>query len=221
MRYVSSVWPLWLAVAALTVHAAAQAPARSSDAATASTLRQVAYIKASNPGEEDKFGDIVALSGDGNTLAVGAPLESSAAKGINGKGATDAGQSSGAGYIYTRNGAGWAEQAYIKASNPDADDQFGYGVGLSADGNTLVVSAPYEDSGATGVNGNQPDNSVENSGAVYVFSRTGSTWSQQAYLKASNTGEKDEGDQFGYSVAVSGDGNSVAVGAIGEDSNPT
>jgi hypothetical protein len=216
------VWPLWLAVAALTVHhAAAQTPARSSKAATASTLRQVAYIKASNPGEEDKFGDIIALSGDGNTLAVGAPLESSAAKGINGKGASDPGLSSGAVYVYARSGAGWAQQAYVKASNPGADDQFGYGVGLSADGNTLVVSAPWEDSGATGVNGNQDDNSVQNSGAVYVFSRTGSTWSQQAYLKASNTGEKDEGDQFGYSVAVSGDGNTLAVGAIGEDSAAT
>ena len=221
MRNVSRVWPLWLAVAGLTVHAAAQAPARSVAAAKASALRQVAYVKASNPGEEDKFGDIVALSGDGNTMAVGAPLESSAARGINGKGANDPGQSSGAVYVYTRNGNGWAEQAYIKASNPDSDDQFGYSVGLSADGNTLVASAPYEDSGATGVNGNQADNSVGNSGAVYVFSRTGSTWSQQAYLKASNTGEKDKGDQFGYSVSVSGDGNTLAAGAIGEDSSAT
>jgi hypothetical protein len=221
MRNVSRVWPLWLAVAALTVPAAAQKPARSAAPATASTLKQVAYVKASNPGEEDKFGDIIALSGDGNTMAVGAPLESSAAKGINGKGANDPGQSSGAVYVYARNGNRWAQQAYIKASNPGPDDQFGYLVGLSADGQTLVVSAPYEDSSATGVNGNQEDNSVENSGAVYVFSRTGSTWAQQAYLKASNTGEKDEGDQFGYSLAVSGDGNTVVVGAIGEDSAST
>src|SRR6185295_1544653 len=221
MKTVSWVWPVCLVVAVLTVHAAAQKPARPAKAPTASGLRQVAYIKASNPGEEDKFGDIIALSGDGNTLAVGAPLESSASKGINGKGANDPGLSSGAVYVYARNGTRWVEQAYVKASNPGADDQFGYGVGLSADGNTLVVSAPYEDSAATGVNGNQEDNSVENSGAVYVFSRSGSTWSQQAYLKASNTGEKDEGDQFGYSVAVSGDGNTVAVGAIGEDSAAT
>ena len=94
MRNVSSVWPVWLAIAGLTVHAGAQAPARSAATATVSTLRQVAYIKASNPGEEDKFGDIIALSDDGNTLAVGSPLESSAAKGINGKGANEPGQSS-------------------------------------------------------------------------------------------------------------------------------
>jgi hypothetical protein len=221
MRTVLGAWPLWLVIAGLSLHAAPQAPARSSATATASTLRQVAYIKASNPGEEDKFGDIIALSGDGNTLAVGAPLESSAAKGINGKGANDAGHSSGAVYVYARSGNRWTEQSYIKASNPGSDDQFGFGVALSGDGNTLVVSAPYEDSGATGVNGNQDDNSIENSGAVYVFSRTGSTWSQQSYIKASNTGEKDEGDQFGYSISVSDDGNTLAVGAIGEDSAST
>jgi len=220
MRTVSKMWLLWLAVAGFTGHTAAQTPARPSAAAKTS-LRQVAYIKASNPGEEDKFGDIVALSGDGNTLAVGAPLESSAARGINGKGENDPGESSGAVYVYTRSGNRWAQQAYIKASNPDPDDQFGYSVSLSADGNTLAVSAPYEDSAATGINGNQADNSMPNSGAVYVFSRTGSTWSQQAYLKASNTGEKDKGDQFGYSVAVSGDGNTLAAGAIGEDSSAT
>ena len=99
MRNASKVWPLWLALVGLTVHLAAQTPKRSSAQAAASTLRQVAYVKASNPGEDDKFGDIVALSGDGNTLAVGAPLESSAAKGINGKGANDPGLCSGAALV--------------------------------------------------------------------------------------------------------------------------
>ena len=173
MRNVSSVWPLWLAVAGLSVQAAAQAPARSS--ARASTLRQVAYVKASNPGEEDHFGHAIALSGDGNTMAVGAPMESSAATGVNGKGENDPGDSSGAVYVYSRSGTRWAQQAYIKASNAGTDDQFGFAVTLSGDGNTLAVSAPYEDSAATGINGNQADNSMENSGAVYVFTRTGST----------------------------------------------
>jgi hypothetical protein len=50
------------------------------------------------------------------------------------------------------------------------------------------------------VNGNQADNSMEQSGAVYVFARTGASWSQQAYLKASNTGDAEEGDQFGFSL---------------------
>src|SRR6267142_2414711 len=218
MRNVSKVWLLLLVIAGLTPHSAAQAPAPSSKPASASALRQVAYVKASSPGEEDHFGHAIALSGDGATLVVGAPMESSAARGINGKGENEPGDSSGAVYVYSRRGTSWAQQAYIKASNTGADDQFGFAVALSADGNTLAVSAPYEDSAATGINGNQADNSMPNSGAVYVFSRTGSIWSQQAYIKASNTGERDEGDEFGYSVAVSGDGNTLAVGAIGEDS---
>src|SRR5712691_4177768 len=218
MRNVSKVWLLLLVIAGLTPHSAAQAPAPSSKPASASALRQVAYVKASNPGEEDHFGHAIALSGDGATLVVGAPMESSAARGINGKGENEPGDSSGAVYVYSRRGTSWAQQAYIKASNPGSDDQFGFAVTLSGDGNTLAVSAPYEDSAATGINGNQADNSMANSGAVYVFSRAGSTWSQRAYVKASNTGEKDEGDEFGYSIALSDDGNTLAVGAIGEDS---
>jgi hypothetical protein len=80
----------------------------------------------------------------------------------------------------------------------------------------VVVGAYSEDSGATGVNSNQADNSAEFSGAAYVFVRSGSTWSQQAYLKASNT---DYIHSFGFSVAVSGD--TVAVGAYLEGSSAT
>src|SRR5213596_2064458 len=229
MRHVSSVWLLWLTIAGLTVHLAArdglpatsQTPARASAAVTTSTLRQVAYIKASNPGEEDHFGHAIALSGDGNTLAVGTPMESSAATGINGKGENDPGDSSGAVYVYARSGTRWAQQAYIKASNAGSDDQFGFAVTLSGDGNTLAVSAPYEDSAATGIDGDQADNSMPNSGAVYLFGRTGTTWAQQAYIKASNTGEVQDGDEFGYSISLSGDGNWLVVGAIGEDSAAT
>ena len=79
-----------------------------------------------------------------------------------------------------------------------------------------MVGAPFEDSNATGVNGNQADESVPNAGAAYVFVRSGASWSQQAYLKASNTGSDD---WFGNSVAVSGD--TVVVGAHFEDSNAT
>ena len=60
---------------------------------------------------------------------------------------------------------------------------------LSADGNTLAVSAFWEPSNAKGINGNQKDESIPQAGAVYVFTRRGATWTQQAYIKASNTGE--------------------------------
>ena len=86
---------------------------------------------------------------------------------------------------------------------------------MAVSGDTVVVGAYREDSNATGVNGNQNDNSAADSGAAYVFVRNGTTWSQQAYLKASNTGA---GDRFGWSVAVSGD--TVVVGAPAEDSTP-
>src|SRR5204863_176895 len=172
-------------------------------------------IKASNPGEEDHFGHAIALSGDGNTLAVGAPMESSAATGINGKGEHEPGDSSGAVYVYSRNGTRWAQQAYIKASNAGSDDQFGFAVTLSGDGNTLAVSAPYEDSAATGVNGNQADNSIPHSGALYVLTRSSGTWSQQARLQASNA---EPQDSMGCWVAISDDGNTIAAGSLDEDS---
>ncbi len=107
-----------------------------------------------------------------------------------------------------------AQQAYLKASNPDSCDYFGFSVAVSAD--TVVVGAPGESSNATGVNGIQSDNSAETAGAAYVFVRNGASWSQQAYLKASNT---DVNDLFGCSVAVSGD--TVVVGACNEDSGAT
>ena len=105
---------------------------------------------------------------------------------------------------------------YFKTSNTDAGDWFGSAVALSADGNTLAVGSEWEDSNARGINGDQTDNTVNGSGAVYVFRRSGSTWTQQAYVKASNT---DVGDWFGYAVALSTDGNTLAVGADYEDSN--
>ncbi|MEM9116163.1 MAG: FG-GAP repeat protein, partial [Myxococcota bacterium] len=77
------------------------------------------------------------------------------------------------------------EEVYLKASNTDLGDFFGWSVAL--DGDTLAVGAFQEFSAATGVNGDQANNDALNSGAVYVFTRSGTTWRQEAYLKASNT----------------------------------
>jgi len=179
---------------------------------------QQAYVKASNAEAGDDFGFAVALSGDGNTLVVGAPGETSAAIGIGGNQADNTAASAGAVYVYTRSGTTWTQQAYIKASNTGAGDQFGTSVALSSDGNTLAVGAIGEASAATIIGGNQADNTAVNAGAVYVFTRSVATWTQQAYVKASNTGA---GDRFGFSVALSSDGNTLAVGATGEDSSAT
>src|SRR6266545_4369977 len=171
-----------------------------------------AYVKASNTGAADDFGFAVALSSDGNTLAVGTPGEASA---TSGNPADNTAPSAGAVYVYTRSGTTWTQQAYIKASNPDAGDQFGTSVALSSDGSTLAVGAIGEDSSAIGIGGIETDNSATNAGAVYVYLRSGTTWTQQAYIKASNTGGDD---QFGISVALSDNGNTLAVGATGKDS---
>ncbi len=185
---------------------------------TGSTWTQQAYVKASNTGVDDEFGTSVALSADGNTLAVGAFREGSSATGLNDNQDNNSATDSGAVYVFSRSGSTWTQQAYVKASNTGAGDSFGYGIALSADGNTLAVGAHREGNSATGMSSNQAENSALASGAVYVFNRSGSTWTQQAYLKASNSGA---GDYFGGSVALSVDGNTLAVGANQEDSNAT
>jgi hypothetical protein len=216
----------------LAAHLTAQAP--SAPASTAAVVRQVAYVKASNTEAGDHFGCggvldghagyAIALSGDGNTLAVAAPHESSSATGINGNQGDNSAYDSGAVYVFVRNGATWAQQAYVKPSNTHDGIEFGHAVVLSADGNTMAVSALWESSGARGINGDQTDRSIPQAGAVYVFTRQGTTWTQQAYVKASNTGEAGtadsfgDGDQFGVSIALSDDGNTLAVGAWTEDS---
>jgi hypothetical protein len=196
-------------------------------------LTQIAYIKASNAEAYDYFadgggnqghnGNSITVSGDGNTMAVGAPYESSGSTGVDGNQNDNSAYASGAVYLFVRPGNSWLQQAYIKASNTGQSDHFGASVALSRDGNTLAVAAPWESSAATGINANQNDNSLQQAGAVYIFTRTGSSWTQQAYIKASNTGRAGagempgDGDQFGYSLALSGDGNTLAVGAISED----
>jgi len=128
---------------------------------------------------------------------------------------------SGAVYVFTRTAGVWTQQAYLKASNTEAFDRFGATVAISGD--TIVVGAHAEDSNATGVNGDQTDNSATSGGAAYVFTRTAGVWTQQAYLKASNTdgplGGLFTGDQFGFSAAI--DGDTIVIGANQEASNAT
>jgi hypothetical protein len=114
---------------------------------------------------------------------------------------------------------------YVKASNTESGDFFGWSIALSADGTTLAVGAPSEDSTAVGVNGDQTNNQSSNSGAVYIFVKNDGVWVQQAYLKASNTEQPNinpyrmlVNDRFGYKISLSDDGNTLAVSALLEDS---
>jgi len=93
-------------------------------------------------------------------MVVGAAAEDSAAKGINGNQADHSALNAGAVYVFVRSGGNWVQQAYVKASNAKAGDQFGASLALSGDGNTLAVGATGESSSATGVNGNQADTSM-------------------------------------------------------------
>lgn len=179
---------------------------------------QQAYIKASNTESDDQFGWSVDISGD--TLVVGAPGEDSAAAGVNGDQSNNAAPSAGAVYVFVREGNTWRQQAYLKASNPDNPDRFGTSVAIHGD--TVVVGAPQEASNAQGIDGDQIDNSSLEAGAVYVFKRAGESWTQQAYIKASNTDSADFGyaqDSFGHSVDIYKD--TIVVGAYGEASAAT
>lgn len=175
---------------------------------------QQAYLKTPNMGAGDQLGFAVAVSGD--LLAVAAPREDSAAKGVDGNMNDETASSSGAVYVFVRAGTTWRYQSYLKASNTGSNDLFGFALALAGD--TLAVSADAEASAAFGVGGDQLDDSAPNAGAVYVFMRShvDATWSQQAYIKASNTGA---GDFFGSAVALSGD--TLAVGAYHEASAAT
>ncbi|WP_428253101.1 FG-GAP repeat protein, partial [Gynuella sp.] len=178
---------------------------------------QQAYLKASNTGSNDRFGFALHLSRDGNTLAVGAPFESSDSTGVNGDQSNNNKQNSGAVYIFVRDISGnWSQQAYIKATHPTKNAQFARTLTLSADGNTLAAGAMLESSNATGIDGDETNTSASTSGAVYIFTRNTDTWNQQAYVKASNTGEND---LFGSSVSLNQDGSTLVVGATREDSS--
>lgn len=182
------------------------------------TWQLQSYIKASNPDDGDGFGGVVSLSGDGNTLAVGAISEGSSTSGISTM-PDNLASGAGAAYVFTRSATVWEQEEYIKASNTDANDNFGRSVSLSADGNTLAVGAEKEQSNALGINGDETNNAlvgISGAGAAYVFIRGAGVWAQQAYVKASNAGTED---RFGITITLSADGNTLAVGANSEDSN--
>lgn len=150
------------------------------------TWNQQAYLKAPIAIADAQFGSSVTIFGD--TAIVGAAGNSAA-------------------YVFVRSGTAWSRQADLKGSNTDLGDFFGRSVAIFGD--TAIVGANGESSNATGVNGNQSDNSTMWSGAAYVFVRNGTAWNQQAYLKASNTAMYGG---FGISAAISDE--TVIVGSL-------
>jgi len=153
---------------------------------TGTTWTQQAKLLASDGAAGDYFGYDAAL--DGDTALIGALMDD------------DNGVDSGSAYVFTRTGTTWTQQAKLLASDGAAGNHFGYFVRL--DGDTAIVGANWDDD-----NGNK-------SGSAYVFTRTGTTWTQQQKLLASDGAE---GDRFGGSIAVSGD--TALIGAYYDDDN--
>jgi hypothetical protein len=153
------------------------------------TWSQQQQLQSSDGQSSDFFGYSVSISDDGNTVVVGADSE------------TTTQDDSGAAYIFTRSGSTWSEQQKIKGSdvnrpvNKGVRDYFGRGVGISGDGNTIIVGAPWWDG----------DYSRE--GAAYIFTKSGSTWSEQTILFDDMLGSPE----FGRSVHLTTDGNTAIV----------
>ena len=152
-----------------------------------STWTQQTKLTASDAGTSDTFGFSVDISDDGDYAIIGAT------------GDDDEGSAAGAAYIFTRSGSTWTQQAKITASDGSAGDNFGQAVSISGDGTYAVVGA-HQDNGVA--------DAVNDAGAAYIFTRSGSTWTQQAKISP-NIAEH----QFGYYVAMNRDGTYVAINA--------
>jgi hypothetical protein len=156
-------------------------------------------------GTGDKaFGISVNMNADGTKMIVGAHFEDTGTSGVSTN-------DSGSAYIYTYSGGSWGSEVHLRASDATAaiadgsDDEFGWRVRMNNDGTKVIVGAKYEDVGGT------------DSGAAYVFEYDGSNWNEVVKLKA-HDGAAD--DDFGFSVAMSGDGKRVVVGAEEDDDTP-
>lgn len=179
---------------------------------------QEAYIKAANADANDVFGSNLMASDD--TLVVGTLQESSNQTTVT-NGTTASSDNSatfaGAAYVYRRSGNLWSQEAYLKASNAVLNSLYGT---VAVDRDTIVVGAQFEYSNqSTITNGTTSSSNISGAhpGAAYVYQRIGSSWVQQAYLKASNNNSTTA--SFGFKVDISTD--TIAVSATQESGDQT
>ena len=195
---------------------------------------EIALLHAVPPADGDEFATALAVSGDGNTLVVGArsreltgsawvyvkdaqgwvhqarliptPANPQDLAGASVCISTDGNTvvigapghlGKGAAFVFVRSGASWTQQAVLTSSTAADADLFGTSVALSGDGNYAVVGAPGKDT---------------STGIALVFLRSGGTWTQQTILKANDF---TQNTFFGFSVAISSDSTTVAVGCYG------
>lgn len=155
------------------------------------------------------------LTHDGERLALGMANEDGGSTGINGDESDQSSPMSGAVYVF-RLGDTWQQEAYLKASNAESYDQFGGELAFSSDGTTLAVGAEGERSASAGVNGDETnDEDMYAQGAAYLFYFSEETWTQQAYIKATDNEARLRPNQFGRSMDFAENGSTLAVGATG------
>lgn len=171
-----------------------------------STWQQTGYLKATFPDTHDRFGLSVAMAGTQRTAVIGAPGASSPSRYVNVGEELDTLTWAGAAYVFEKMGGSWLQTAYLKPVNPDAHDHFGQSVAVSVDGTRIVVGAYREKS----ANSNPYNNSAVPYGAAYVFDYIDGVWQQTKYLKPLSPIQYEN---FGYEVAISDDGRTIAVGA--------
>jgi hypothetical protein len=146
---------------------------------------QQAELTAGDAATGDEFGYSVSISGDASTALVGAFNKNSA---------------TGVAYVFIRSGTVWGQQAELAAGDAATNNDFGISVSLGGDGSTALIGADNRNSGT---------------GAAYVFSRSGTTWSQQQELTA---GDAATSDGFGFSVSLSADDSTALIGAENKNS---
>src|SRR6185436_14167636 len=165
-----------------------------------------AYVKTSTRlATGSYFGNTVALSTDGSTLAVAAVQDRSLAKGVGGDESDASGEQVGAVHMFSASNGGWSRQAYVKAPDAHSRDIVGVAVAVSADGDTLAIGARAMDGSGKFANPAQ--------GLVHLYRRAAGAWSYEATVQASNAVPQDD---FGSTVSLSADGNTLAVGAADE-----
>ncbi len=171
----------------------------------------IGYLKPFNTRATLRFGQSIAISADGSILAVGTASENSTSSD-----GTTSGPNTGGVYTYVKQENSWVLQELIKPPAIVTENEgFGTYVSISNDGSTLAISALREDS-AFDSDSVLADGQLFQSGTVFIYERTNDSWALSASLKASNAGALD---RFGSSIALSGNGNALIVGATGEDSS--
>lgn len=158
-----------------------------------STWTLQATLTGSDTVAGDQFGFSASFSSTGDYIVIGAPTADLV---------SPTRTNAGAAYVFTRSGTVWTQQAKLIASDAESDDNFGEAVVISTNGTFITVGAPREDT--TG----------SNAGAIYLYTRSGSTWTQNSKRQSSDIAANDN---FGATLSISNDGLYLLVGAPGDN----